>query len=103
RGNGNHDEESVCLHRPGRCWPVDEDRGGEGPPHPPRHQAWHLRRTRRRSRIGEVLPPHRIELCKLLALPRAGGPPGCGASRPRRAERFEAKEVIWISGGEATA
>jgi hypothetical protein len=51
---------------------------------PPEHQARHLRRTRRRPGLGEVLPQARPQLRELLALPRAGRPPrrrpGCASS-----------------------
>ena len=60
---------------------------------PARHQARHLRRTRRRSRFGQVLPRDRADLCQLLPVPRAhcaagggtGGPGRCFlVDRPRR-------------------
>ena len=38
-----------------------------GPRHPSGHQAGHLRRARRRSRLRRVLPQGRPELCLLLA------------------------------------
>jgi pyruvate,orthophosphate dikinase len=51
----------------------------------PWHQARHLRRTRRRPRLREVLPQARPDLRELLAVPRAGGAPG---RRPGRVRSF---------------
>ena len=45
-------EEPVRHDRPDRRGPADEDRRRERPPDPARHQAGHLRRTRRRSRLA---------------------------------------------------
>ena len=47
---------------------------------PPRPEAGHLRRARRRSLLRGVLPQHRAGLCVLLPLPCAHRPAGC---RPR--------------------
>ena len=47
----------------------------------PHLEAGHLRRARRRSQQYRVLSHDRPRLCKLLALPRAGGTPGGGAGR----------------------
>ena len=51
---------------------------------PPWHQAGHLRRTRWRPELGEVLPQARPDLRELLAVPRARGAAGRGPGRPRR-------------------
>ena len=45
----------------------------------PKHQARHLRRTRRRSGLGRVLPRGRARLRVLLAVPRADRAIGRGA------------------------
>ena len=55
----------------------------KGQQDPSRHQARHLRRTRWRSGFREILPSHRPDLRELLAVPRAGGPPGRRAGRDR--------------------
>ena len=46
------------------------------PRDPPRHQAGHLRRARRRPDLRRVLPQDRPELCFLLSVPRADRPAG---------------------------
>ena len=51
-GTGNREEESVRLDRPDRRRPAHEDRGRERPQDPSRHQARHLRRTRRRPGLA---------------------------------------------------
>ncbi len=43
----------------------------KGEQDPSRHQAGHLRRTRRRSGQREVLPSRWSDLCELLAVPRS--------------------------------
>ena len=45
----------------------------------PEPEGGHLRRTWRRSRVGQVLPQDRAELRLLLAVPSADGPAGGGA------------------------
>ena len=45
----------------------------------PQAEDRHLRRARRRSRFGDVLPSHRSRLRVLFALPRADRPAGRGA------------------------
>ena len=55
------------------------DRMREGPQDPPGHQARHLRRARRRSGIGPLLPRGRAELRFVLALSGADRPAGGGA------------------------
>ena len=52
-----------------------------------RPQGGHLRRARRRSGDGQVLPPRRHELRQLFAVPRAGGASrrGAGGHRSERA------------------
>ncbi len=62
------------------------DRRRTAPAAQARHQAGHLRRARRRPRLGRVLPPGRARLRVVLALPGAdraarGGP---GGGRRRR-------------------
>src|SRR5438552_2817234 len=42
-----------------------------------------MRRARRRSRQRKILSPDRFDLCQLLSLPCAGGPPGRGPGRSR--------------------
>ena len=49
-----------------------------------RPQARHLRRARRRPRVGAVLPRGRPRLRVVLAVPRADRPPRGRARRPRR-------------------
>ena len=63
----------------------------KGRKHAPGHQARHLRRTRRRPGLREVLPSLRIDLRELLAVPRAGGPAGGRAGRARRRSAEKAK------------
>jgi pyruvate,orthophosphate dikinase len=59
-GSRDHQEESVRHDRPDRRGPAHEDRRGEGQRDPPRHQAGHLRRTRRR--------PDSVKFCHKLGL-----------------------------------
>ena len=69
----------------------------QGPRHSPQHQGGHLRRTWRRSRVRQVLPPRRAQLRLLLALPSAGCPPGRragSAGREVRAERSAAQRRL---------
>ena len=82
---------------------IDRDGVGELDPHRRRarpqgaakSQARHLRRARRRSGFGRVLPRGRARLCVVLAVPRADraacrGAGGAGKGRrapPRKAER----------------
>ncbi len=56
----------------------------QGPSNPPNHQARHLRRTRRRSGVRQVLPQDRPDLRLLLALPSADGKARSSAGSPRR-------------------
>src|SRR5205085_10208960 len=73
--------EPVRVTRPDRRRPAHADRGREREEEPPRYQARDLRRTRRRPREREVLPPSRIKLRQLQSLPR----PHCTISgRPGR-------------------
>ena len=81
-----------ATHRPDRRRPAHADRRRERPQDAARHQARHLRRTRRRSGQREVLPPPRPGLCELLALPRARRPPGCRPGRHRGEARKSGKE-----------
>ena len=64
---------------PGRRRQAGQDGSRSGPSDPPRHQAGHLRRARRRSVLRGVLPPRRPDLRFLLALPRADRAPGGSA------------------------
>ena len=57
--------------------------GREGPLEPARHQARHLRRARRRSRVGAVLPRGRARLRVVLPVPGADRPVGGRARRAR--------------------
>ena len=50
----------------------------------PRSESRHLRRARRRTVVGRVLPPGRTELCVLLPLPRSDRASGGSASCSRR-------------------
>ena len=76
RGAGDREEQSV-RHASTRAGVgvAHGDRGRARPQNAAGHQARHLRRARRRSRLGEVLPQAGLELRELLALPRAGGAP----------------------------
>ena len=58
---------------------VERGRGAQG-----RAQARHLRRARRRARLGRVLPPARARLRLLLALPRAARAARRGAGGAER-------------------
>ena len=60
----------------------------------PQAEARHLRRARRRSRLGGVLPPDRAGLRVLLALPAADRPPGGGPGRA-----FEASDLRGCARG----
>ena len=53
-------------------------------------EARHLRRARRRARLGRVLPPARPRLRQLLALPRAAGAARRGAGRADASPGIEA-------------
>jgi len=81
----------VRHSRQGGRGPVDGDRRRKRPQDTPGHQARHLRRTRRRPRVGEVLPQARPRLRLLLALPRPRRPP---RRRPGRVGRVIGKWVI---------
>ena len=70
---------SLYRFQPGRRGRADEDGRGEGPQDAREAEDRHLRRARRRPGQREVLPPHRAELCELLAVPRADRPDGGGA------------------------
>ncbi len=63
----------------------------KGRQNPTRHQAGHLRRTRRRSGLREVLPQLGADLRELLAVPRSRRPSGRRASRDRGKSRAEEK------------
>ena len=76
-------------HSGGRPVRVDRSRGRRrtcphrdraGPQGAPEPQARHLRRTRRRSRLGRLLPRDRARLRIVLAIPRADRPPRRRAS-----------------------
>ena len=56
-----------------------EDGHRQGTQHPAHAQGRHLRRTRRRSRVRQVLPQDRPQLRVLLALPVVDGAAGSGA------------------------
>ncbi len=62
-------------------------------------QGRHLRRARRRSGVGQVLPPGGHGLRELLAVPRADRASRRGAGRHRGSRRARAREV---SAGGAT-
>ena len=72
-----------------------------GARHPPEAPARHLRRARRRSRLGRLLPRDRPRLRLLLALPDphrpagggAGGAAGARRARPAAARRPKAKRA----------
>ena len=61
-----------------------EDGGRKGQGDQTRHQARHLRRARRRSRVDPLLPADRARLRVVLALPRADRPAGGGAGGDRQ-------------------
>ena len=73
------------THRSGRRRRIGEDRRRTRPGDASRHEAWHLRRARRRSRLHRFLREGRARLCVLLALPRADRAARRGASRNRTA------------------
>jgi pyruvate,orthophosphate dikinase len=62
----------VRDHRRRRRGRTGQDRRRTRPVRPPGHQAGHLRRARRRPRLGAILRDGRPGLRVLLALPRAG-------------------------------
>ena len=69
-------ERSLRASGSGRRWQAGEDGCQAGPRDPPRHQAGHLRRARRRSVLHRVLPQRGPELRQLLSLPCADRPFG---------------------------
>ena len=86
----------VPDHRPGRRGRAHADGHRRAGRVKPESQDRHLRRARRRSRIGGVLPQRRHELRLLLALPRArsrGSPrrrqPSRALQTPRRPRLHE--------------
>ena len=78
---------SVCDLRRRRHRPAGRHRREEGPRDAQGPQARHLRRARRRSVVGALLPQGGPRLRELLAVPRAGGAPGRGAGRTERQGR----------------
>ena len=57
----------------------------------------HLRRTRRRPGVGEVLPPHRPQLRQLLSVPRAHRAAGRGPGGHRRQIQIDLQsEVVFV-------
>ena len=76
---GNPEERPVPDPRPQRRGPADPRGGLQGPRHAREPQVRHLRRARRRTFVGRVLPLCRSELRQLLAFPRAHRTPGSGA------------------------
>ena len=83
RGTQARPSQPLCDHRPARRRAADADRLPRRPGHPPRPQARDLRRTRRRPRLGPLLPHPRAGLCVLLTLPSPHRPPRRRPSRPR--------------------
>src|SRR5207249_3247032 len=61
---------SVPVARPGRRRQADQDRHRRRAQHESETENRHLRRTRRRSEVRQVLPQGRDELRKLQPLPR---------------------------------
>ena len=66
---------------------LDGNRARPRPQDAARHQARHLRRTRRRTDEREILPPARARLRQLQPLPRADREAGGGPGRARRLTR----------------
>ena len=60
------------------------DRDRTGPQDASQAGGWDLRRTRRRTIVGRVLPSGGNGLRFLLTVPRADGATGCGAGRSQR-------------------
>jgi pyruvate,orthophosphate dikinase len=86
----DREEEPVRLDRPDRRRPADADRRSRraAATVAPRHQARHLRRTRRRSGFGQVLPQARPDLrqsCSPFRVPVARLAAAQAASRRPRA------------------
>jgi hypothetical protein len=82
----------IRHHRSKRRRRAGQDGRRKRPADPARHQAGHLRRTRRRPRQREILSSHRIDVRELLALPRAhrkigGRAGGIGGKEPRPRRR----------------
>ena len=69
----------------------------QGPRDASRPQARHLRRARRRSRVGRVLPRGRPRLRVVLAVPRADRPPRRRARRARHAAVPAHRPDVWQS------
>ena len=74
---------------------VDPRGGIQRPRHTRKPQMRHLRRTRRRTFVGGVLPLRRSELRELLSVPRAHRTPGgsaCGSQRGIK--RYTCDEIL---------
>ena len=83
-GERHSEERPVPDPRPQRRGTVDPRGGIQRPWHTRKPQMRHLRRTRRRTFVGGVLPLRRSELRELLSVPRAHRTPGgsaCGSQR----------------------
>ena len=78
---------SLRLHRPRGRRRTDAHRGRARPQDARQAQGRHLRRARRRSRLGRLLPRARARLCLMLAVPRADRAPRGGAGRARQGRR----------------
>ena len=76
--------------RPQRRGPVDPRSRIQGPRNPRKPQMRYLRRTRRRTFVGGVLPLRRSELRELLALPSAHRTPGGRTRRTQSEVAFHA-------------
>ena len=81
--SGGRDSEtgSVCCDRSGRCGRAGADRDRARPEDASEAGGGDLRRARRRTVVGRVLPSGGNGLRLLLAVPRADGAVGGGASR----------------------
>ena len=81
---GHSRDRSVHLGRSRRRRRTGQDRRRARPQDPAESQGRHLRRARRRSGFGGVLPRDRARLRLVLALPRADRAPRRGAGRARQ-------------------
>ena len=89
-GEGHPEERPVPDPRPQRRGPVDPRSRIQGPRNPRKPQMRYLRRARRRTFVGGVLPLRRSELRELLALPRAHRTPGGRTRRTQSEVAFHA-------------
>ena len=81
--------------------PVGEDGHRARPQDAPEPEGRHLRRARRRTIVGRVLPPGRPELRFLLTVPRADGAVGSSTSQfGREKRRGSGADEVAVAGNQ---